>query len=209
MDKIIEHIKDTLLTGKTLSYIENYPIKIVHDQTRVKEDAVLETLKEIEFFDQEGFSNTTHTDKTIKFLHANAPEYIQSVSFGISTKSTYTSFNFSEKYPQDRWKKIVDDEDLQAIIEVSYFSHFDEEHEIETELRNIMRSRKEVPLLKAKGFIWIADVTDEHDLSKIMKHYFLNNFTSIKTDEKTLFIGWNKQLQNINMRYFVHQPQSL
>ncbi|QOP41014.1 hypothetical protein [Sulfurimonas marina] len=206
MEKIIKYIKETLFSDEDLSYIENYPIKIVHDQTRVKEDNVLETLQEIEFFDQEGFSNDTHTDKTIKFLHTNAPEYIQSVSFGISTKSTYTNFTFSEKYPQDRWKKIIDDEDLQAVIEISYFSDFDEEHEIETVLRDIMRSRKEVPLLKTKSFIWIADVTDNHDLTKIMKHYFQNNFTSMKTDEKTIFIGWNKQLQDINMRSFVFQP---
>ncbi|MFT7859299.1 MAG: hypothetical protein ABXS93_00040 [Sulfurimonas sp.] len=208
MDKIIKEIKDSLLSGDTLSYIENYPIKIVHDQNRVKDDAALAALNEIEFFDQNGFSNATHSEKTINFLHANAPEYIQSVSFGVSSKTSYSGFTFSEKYPGDRWKKVVEDEDLQAIIEISNFSSFDDYPAIETELRDIMRSRKEVPLLKKTGFIWIANVAKDHDISNIMRHYFVEKYTSLEVDEKTVFIGWNQQLQNINMRYFVNPPNS-
>lgn len=207
MNKIIETIKQTILSGEPLAYLENYPIKIVHEKTRVKDDAVLEILDEIEFFDQDGFSNATHTHQTIRFLQENAPDCIQSVSFGVSHKQTHNTYTFTEKFPHDRWKKIVNDEELQAVIEVSYFSNLDELSTIETKLRDIMRSRKEVPLLKKIGFIWIADVTEELDISKIMHHYFSENFTSIKTEEKTIFIGWNKQLQNINMRYFVYPPQ--
>lgn len=207
MDEIISLLKSTLKLNPELSFIENYPIKIVHNQGRVKEVEILHYLNSLNFFDQNGFSAHSYQHETIKLLQKNTSTYIQCVSYGISKKQTYETYTFAEKFPHDRWKKIVNDDDLEAIVEISYFSSNTSLQSIETELRNIMRSRKEVPLLKKVGFIWVAYCDKKQDITNIMQHYFLENFRSFSTNNQTVFIGYNEQLQNINMRYFVYNPQ--
>lgn len=78
--------------------------------------------------------------------------------------------------------------------------------EIETELRNFMRSRKEIPSLKKIAFIWIATVPKTTDITEIMKHYFLEDYEILEESESTTYIGWNECLKDINMRYFVITP---
>lgn len=208
MTQIIEEIKQTLNSEQPFKqYIKNYPIKIVHEKTRIQENETLNKLNAINFFDQQGFSAAQYPSDMIDFLLENTPQYIECVSYAVSTKNIYENYVFVEKFPHDKWKKITADENLQAIIEFSKFSTDNSEQEIETQLRNIMRSRKEVPLLKTVAFIWIAEVPKNMDITNILQHYFLQNFTSVTTEKSKFFIAWNEQLQNINMRFFVYPPQ--
>ncbi len=208
MNDIISILQNTLNINPELSFIEHYPIKIVHEKGRVKEETVLDYLESLNFFDQNGFSAHSYSNEKISDLRENTQNYIQSVSYGISKKQTYESYKFSEKFPHDRWKKIIDDNDLEAVVEISHFSHKSNLQNIETELRDIMRSRKEVPLLKKVGFIWVAYCQKDQDIDNIMQHYFLEKHKSISSEGQIIFIGWSEQLQNINMRYFVYPPNS-
>ncbi|MDH4943658.1 hypothetical protein [Sulfurimonas sp. C5] len=207
MNDIISLLQNTLKLSPELYFIKDYPVKIVHEKGRVNEKQILEYLNSLNFFDPNGLSAHSYDDKTITLLQKDASNYIKSVSYAISKKKIYENYIFAEKFPHDRWKKIVDDDALEAVIEISHFTNEIEPKKIETELRNIMRSRKEVPLLKKVGFIWIAYCDKTQDVSNIMQHYFLENVKSVSTEEQTIFIGYNGELQNINMRYFVYPPK--
>jgi hypothetical protein len=212
MKNIIEDLSKLYIQNKPLSesshfhYKAEYPIKIVHEKSRVKEDEILKKLDEKNFFNADGFSAETYDEKTVDFLRLNAANYIQTLSFAVSKMQFKDTYTFKEKFPHDRWKKIVNHDNLNAVISLAAFDSTNDICQVETALRDIMRSSKEVPALKPIGFVWVATVAKSLEISKVMQHYFLDNFTKIKTDETVTYIGWSEALQNINMRYFVCPP---
>jgi hypothetical protein len=219
MQNIIDTLKNAILSNNplidslnensSLYWKENYPIKIVHEENRVKENEILSYLKSINFFNKNGFSPSKYTDELIELLNKKAPNYIQHSTLAVLKNDLNKKYSFKEKFIHDRWKKVVNDNDLQAIVEVSSFDSSKTICEIEIELRDIMRSRKEVPSLKPIGFIWLAKVQKSTDITKILKHYFADNFIKVVKNDEINYIGWNKELQKINMRYFVCIPNNV
>ena len=213
MNAIIQELKNSYIadeplgTDSDLYYSKNYPIKIVHERTRVKEENILKELESIEFFDADGFSKNILTKDEIAFIEKNAANYIQTVSYALARTPFQDTYTFKEKFPHDRWKKIVNNDNIIAVLEESSFHVSQEICEIETQLRDIMRSRKEVPALKPIGFIWLAKVNKSTDITPIMQHYFLDDFIVFEKNNQKIYIGWNQKLQNINMRYFVCTPK--
>lgn len=216
MQTIIKNIIDALKSKDSLvkylnthsefTWQENYPIAIVHEQSRVKEPKTLEKMDELFFFGDDGFSQDMYTPKMIEFLNKNAPKYIKTASLLCFDAPKEHACTFAEKFTHDKWKKVVNTHDFQATVEISFFNTDKSTMEMETELRDFMRSRKEIPSLKTIGFIWIATVDDSTQITPIMKHYFLDNYTSVTKDNKTTFVGWNACLNDINLRYFVVTP---
>ncbi|MEA3434639.1 MAG: hypothetical protein U9R13_08650, partial [Campylobacterota bacterium] len=80
--------------------------------------------------------------------------------------------------------------------------------QIESELRDIMRSSKEVPSVKEIGFIWVVTVPGSIDLKRLLKHYFVDKYEIIQKEDQTIYIGWSDTLKEVNMRYFVCPPKS-
>jgi len=212
MNAIIQELKNSYIldealdTNSNLYHSKNHPIKVVHEKTRVKEENILKELQSRNFFDENGFSKNTLSKNEVIYLEKNVAEYIQTVSYALSPTPFQEHYTFKEKFPHDRWKKIVNNDNITAIIEESSFNDSQDICKIETQLRDIMRSRKEVPALKPIGFIWLASVAKNIDITPIMQHYFLKDFIVFKKNENNIYIGWNKKLQNINMRYFVCRP---
>ena len=213
VNEIIEDLKKayasdaTLGENSTFYYKANYPVKIVHETTRVQDEKLLQTLVSEGFFDENGFSKSSFSEKDIQFLTLNAAKQIQNVSYVVSQTRFSGNYTFQEKFPHDRWKKIRNTDNLNAVISITAFSSEKDICKIETQLRNIMRSNKEVPALKPIGFVWLAKVPKSVDITPIMQHYFLQNYISFEKNEEQIYIGWNKRLQDINMRYFVCQPK--
>ena len=216
MKKIISDIHNALQNSrKTLEFLNNhskwswvgdYPIAIVNEIIRVQDKESLEKLNAISFFNAEGFSKNSYTQEEIDYLRENIPSSIKTAYLLCLKKDNSNEYNFVEKFQHDRWKKITDNDNFEASVESSKFVDTDSSQKIETQLRDIMRSRKEIPSLKSTGFIWIVTLPITTKIENILNHYFLDNHIYIEKGRKIVYIAWADKLADINMRYFVNTP---
>ena len=216
MKKIISDIHNALQNSrKTLEFLKknskwywvgNYPIAIINEKIRVKDEESLKKLNEINFFDTQGFSKNSYTKEEITYLRENIPSAMKSAYLLCLKKQSTDSYNFIEKFQHDRWKKVTDDDNFEAFVESSKFVDSDTSQTIETELRDIMRSRKEIPSLKNIGFVWVVTLPITTKVEDILNHYFLDNHIYIEKGRKIVYIAWADKLAEINMRYFVNPP---
>jgi len=215
MESIINEIKEALVKDgvffknlKEVSKIcwqENYPVAVVHEKIRVKDENNVVEMEKRGFFDEEGKTAHHYDNEDINFLKKSTPNYIKTVSLLGKKIAKEEGYLFKEKYEHDYWKKIENRSDFRAVVETS---HYEDETlcEIEVNLRDIMRSSKEVPSVKVIGFVWIANVPILPDLTKVMQHYFLNNHALIEKNNRKIYLGWSPTLKEVNMRYFVCPP---
>lgn len=216
MKKIISDIHNAVQNSrKTIEFLTqnsswswqgNYPIAVVNEITRIKEEKPLKDLQAINFFNAQGFSKNTYTKEEIKHLKQNIPSAIKTAYCLCLKKKHSGDYNFSEKFQHDRWKKVTDEENFEAFLETSKFDDSDTNQVIETNLRDIMRSAKEIPSLKAIGFVWIATIPQTTQIKDILEHYFSDNHIFVQKGRKTTYIAWGNKLADINMRYFVNTP---
>ena len=202
--KTIEFLKK----NSTWTWVEDYPIAIVNEITRVKDEESLKNLNTISFFDDQGFSKNSYPKEEIKYLKQNVPTSIKTAYCLCLKKKNTDYYNFIEKFQHDRWKKITDEDNFKALVETSKFIDTDNSESIETELRDIMRSCKEIPSLKAIGFVWIVTLPKTIHVENILEHYFLGNHIFIEKGRKIVYIAWADKLADINMRYFVNPPSA-
>ncbi len=188
------------------TWVENFPIAVVNEVTRIKDEESLKKLENINFFNDEGFSKNTYTKKEIKYLTENVPTAIKTAYCLCLKKRTSDNYDFKEKFQHDRWKKVMDEDNFEALVESSKFSDADTSQIIETELRDIMRSSKEIPSLKAIGFVWIVSLPKTTKIVDILEHYFSDNHIFVEHGRKITYIAWSDSLANINMRNFVNKP---
>jgi len=219
MQKVIQAIKETLQDhgfenidtrlSQQSDYLweKSYPIAVVHHKSRIKGDKLISFLEDEDLLDSEGFTPHLYTKDQLVLLSQKIPNYLQSASMMCLTKPTPYPLAFKNKYPKDYWKKLQSINHIKSIIEFSTFDESDTLCSSEFTLREIMRKRKEVNLLKGIGFVWIAQIPKTISLESLMKHYFNDHFTIVEKDDIAYYIGWSKTLQGINMRYFVCPPK--
>lgn len=195
-----------LTKNSSWTWVANYPIAIVNEINRVTDEENLKSLGEINFFNEEGFSKNTYTQKEINHLRENVPSAIKTAYCLCLKKKHNDDYNFKEKFTHDRWKKVTDEDNFEALVELSKFTDSASSTVIETELRDIMRSRKEIPSLKVIGFVWIVTVPKTTNIVNILEHYFLDNHIYVEQGRKITYIAWGDRLADINMRYFVNTP---
>ena len=188
------------------TWVGNYPVAIVNEITRVKDEESLNNLKKINFFNTEGFSKKSYTKEEISHLTDDVPSAIKTAYLLCLKKKHTGDYNFKEKFTHDRWKKVTDEGNFEALVELSKFTDVASSTVIETELRDIMRSSKEIPSLKAIGFVWIVTVPKTTNIVDILEHYFLDNHIYVEQGRKITYIAWGDRLADINMRYFVNTP---
>jgi len=218
MKKIISDIHNAVQNSrKTIEFLTknsswtwfaNYPIAVVNEITRVKDEDSLANLQAINFFNSQGFSTNTYTQKEIDYLCQNVPNAIKTAYCLCLKQKNNDDYNFKEKFQHDQWKKVTDENNFVALVESSKFNDEDNSEAIETELRDIMRSRKEIPSLKTIGFIWIVTLPQSTKIIDILEHYFLDNHIFVEKGRKITYIAWGDKLADINMRYFVNTPSS-
>ena len=196
-----------LQTNSSFTWIANYPTAVVNEKNRITDEDALQKLEAIDFFDAEGFSKHSYTQKEIDYLKEHIPEALKTTyCLCLNTKQT-KEYTFKEKFEHDRWKKVTDDDfNFEAFVEVSKFKEDDTSVIIETELRDIMRSSKEIPALKAIGFVWIVTLPKIQKIEDILEHYFGDNHIFVEQGRKIVYLAWNARLADINMRYFVNTP---
>lgn len=186
---------------------KDYPVAVVHEQTRITDPSSLAFFTQNNLIDTEGFTPCAYDDTQIEQIVSHAPDYIQRVNYIVARSKAIPQPTFFNKFTHDYWKKIQSVEGLEALINVTVLSNDITECEAEASLRAIIRKRKEVHQLKKLTFIWIAETKGQStSIETVLKHYFKEDYTVVKNAEKTYCIGWSTPLQSINMRYFVCPP---
>ena len=195
-----------LTKNSSWTWVGNYPIAVVNEITRIKDDESLKNLEKINFFNSQGFSKNTYTQEELDHLIHNVPTAIKTAYCLCLKKQNTDNYNFVEKFQHDRWKKVTDEDNFEALVESSKFTESDTSTIIETALRDIMRSAKEIPSLKAIGFVWIVTLPKTTKVVDILEHYFSDNHIYVEKGRKITYIAWGDKLADINMRYFVNTP---
>ena len=186
---------------------KGYPVAVVHEAKRIKEEDALQYFKANYLLDEEGLSYTEYPRDDLSNISIYAPKYIQNAGFMLSTTKDIPHPTFINKFKHDYWKKIQSVEGLEAVIDISALSPDTSACEAEEALRAIIRKRKEVHQLKQIAFVWIVAIPGENThIGTVMKHYFEEDVMLVKNGRKTYYLGWSTPLQGINMRYFVCPP---
>jgi len=218
MKALIEEIQEALKVGsvdtlahtlaKNSHYLweRDYPIAVVHTNERIKEEKIVSFFEREKLLDSEGFTPTVYTKEQLDVIAQNAPAYLQCASVMALEKPTPYPQAFKDKFPKDYWKKLQDVEHIKAVIEIASFNDTDSKCSVEFSLREVMRKRKEVNVLKKVGYVWIAAIPKAIMIEQVMAHYFLENSTVVYKEDMAYYIGWNETLKGINMRYFVCPP---
>lgn len=187
---------------------KDYPVAIVHEAKRIKEDDALQYFKTNYLLDEDGFSFDEYPKDDLANISYHAPKYIQTVNFMLATTKEVPHPTFYNKLKGDYWKKIQSVEGLEAVIDISPLAQDASDCEAEEALRAIIRKRKEVHQLKKIVFVWIVEINGENkNIPTVMKHYFEDSTMVVKNAKKTYYMGWSDPLQDINMRYFVCPPE--
>jgi len=187
---------------------KDYPVAIVHEAKRIKEENALQYFKANYLLDENGLSYEEYPRDDLERISIHAPKYIQNVGFILATTKDIPHPTFSNKFKHDYWKKIQSVEGLEAVIDMSTLQPETTDCEAEDALRAIIRKRKEVHQLKKITFVWIVEISGENEnINSVMKHYFEDDVMVVKNGRKTYYMGWSDPLQSINMRYFVCPPE--
>ena len=189
------------------TWVGDYPTAIINEITRVEDEESCSKLEALHFFNEKGFSKKSYTRQEIEQLREETPEVMKSTYCLCLKHREGDTYEFKEKFEHDKWKKIEDkDYNFEAFVESSKFTNKDDSKAIETHLRDIMRSAKEIPALKAIAFVWIITLPKSTNIENILEHYFGDNHIFIEKGRKITYIAWGDRLANINMRYFVNTP---
>ena len=130
-------------------------------------------------------------------------------NFMVRDKLDETKQTFKVKRERDFWQKLEPRDDYQAVVECSLFSRDTPLCEVETVGRDIMRSRKEVPSVAEKGFVWVVHITPQENLDKLFQLYFTEDYITLNQDEAKYYIGWTDNLKGLDMRNFICDPTAV
>jgi len=129
-------------------------------------------------------------------------------NFMVCNKLDETEQTFKVKREKDFWKKLEPRDDYEAVVECSLFPLVTDLATIETMGRDIMRSRKEVPSVANKGFVWLVGVDFEQNLDELFELYFKENYRTVTTESFKYYIGWTENLKSLDMRNFICTPKA-
>ncbi|MCF6206330.1 MAG: hypothetical protein L3J47_05500 [Sulfurovum sp.] len=181
-----------------------FPVAVVHHKARMS-PRTESYLQEQDMLDLQGYSRESYDADRLKTLTQEAPDAFKQVSVLVvdAESDTYT---YRPKRPGDKWKKVVNSGSFKAVVEVSEYGEDADVCKMESELRDLMRSSKEIPSLKEIGFVWVVVAPEQSGVEKILKHYFGDNYLCAECGQRNAYIGWGEKLGEINMRYFVCPP---
>lgn len=202
--EMINTLASSLQEKGDYSWEKYYPIAIVHTKERIKEESIRRVFLEQGILDNDGLTETKISRSICSQIAKLAPQYVQQVGmmvFGIHEKKD--TIEFLAKRPHDFWKKLASSEGMEAMVEMEYVGAMDSA-QIEYELREVIRKRKENSALKDVGFIWIAAVTKGDGAQGVFEHYFHENYTEVQSPEGkgSYWIGYSHTLRDVSMRTF-------
>ena len=207
MLSLVDYIKTALsqtgsleeaLNFLPMSFKKDFLVAYVHSKMRLKDEKTQEAFKS--FLDENGHTPTSLTKEEHLFIKNNYPHLLQSVSYMCLLKQSKEEMVYKNKYSNDFWKKIQDVDSVKAVFDIAKVSN-QSLCEAEFSMREVIRKRKEVHLLKGLGYIYLMQ--SSQNLSGLCEHYFGNKYLCIND---TYYLAYAKSLKEINMRYFLCQP---
>ncbi len=218
MQILIDSLKDALQaegdlvnvlnTQSALCWQKEYPVAVVHEARRIKEEKVVSSLEKEKLLNAEGFTAKVWDEAMLAKMKELAPAYLKEVSILVHRFAPHTTFTFKEKREKDYWKKVVNDGSFVSTLEHSIYDENASLCQIESDLRDLMRSSKEVPSLKEIGFIWMVEAPMNIEIDRILAHYYGNNWMMVIAGQKTVYLGWHERLGSVDMRHFVCPPNT-
>jgi len=200
-----EAFRERIDRDSHLHWRANFPVAVVHHRSRMDESC-----KEV--FDEEGQIGTggvtpeIYEPEQLQELARKISGCVKQISYLCSGR-VEEAYRYLPKRDGDKWKKVIDNGMFKATIELSVYDKEVPVCEIESQLRDLMRSSKEIPSLKVIGFVWVAIIPKCYDIERIFHHYFPDNWLRVEEETHTAYIGWNETLAEVNMRYFVCPPE--
>ncbi len=190
------------LKASKIIWKENYPIAVVHSKERMKEASQIDFFANSGLLDEVGETPVHYREQELESIRDASPSSLKSARLLALSEEPKTPISYKVKRPNDYWKKIQDVGHIRSSLDLALFEPEEDICKVEFELREVIRSRKEVHAFKEIGFIWIA--VTKGDVSEVFRHYFHDDYTVI---DGQYHIGWSETLKAINMRYFVCPPQ--
>lgn len=219
MQEIIAHVeqcvrssvpfeKETFLTmldvDSHLHWKAHFPVAVVHHKSRM-DTAAVASFEEEELLNDDGFTAQRYDTKVLKTLCKEVPHAFKQVD-ALCMSKAHEGYLYEPKHSGDKWKKLVDDGSFKAVVEVSVYEKSTDICQIETQLRNLMRSSKEVPFLKPIGFVWVVSLPSSQSIATLLLHYFGDCFLEVEHENIHTYIGWSETLGGVDMRHFVCPP---
>ena len=183
-----------------MSFKKDFPVAYIHSQTRMLDHTTKEVLKEL--LDTDGFTPSYPSEENLHFIKQTYPDLIQSVSYMCLKKEPTHTLLYTNKLKNDYWKKLKDVDHIHAVFDIAKIQN-EKICKAEFSLREVIRKRKEVHALKDLSYIYLAQSSE--DISTVFEHYFGKKTLCINGK---YYIGYTKCLRDINMRYFVCQPDT-
>lgn len=218
MQEIIAHIEKSvhdLDAFETEAFLElldvdsylhwkaHFPVAVVHHKIRVDE-ATASVLEKEGVLDDEGFTQSEYSIEKLQELAKEVPNAFKEVGALCIAKES-DRYRYAPKHPADKWKKVLDSGSFKAVVEVS-ICEGEAVCTIESKLRDLIRSSKEVPSLKPVGFVWVAVVPKTEQIGELLTHYFGNCFLNVDCGDRHVYIAWSEMLGSIDMRHFICPP---
>ncbi len=194
----------TLDVDSHLHWKVHFPVAVVHHKSRMDAAAVTR-FEDEHLLNDDGFTEKTYDKQVLKTLCKEVPKAFKQVD-ALCMSKAHDSYRYEPKRPGDKWKKLVDDDSFKAVVEVSVYHESADICQIETDLRDLMRSSKEVPSLKPIGFVWVASLPASQNIATLLSHYFGDCFLEVEHEKTHTYIGWSETLGGVDMRHFVCPP---
>jgi hypothetical protein len=206
----------------TAVWKQDYPISVVHDCRRIKVQGQAAALEGKGLVAHDGLTPQEWSGAMLEDYEATGSP-MQTVDMAVlQPAETVRPLSFMPKRPQDYWKRLVDVDDLNAVISFGIMSAASAETAfidkqlmesangqwyVESDLRDAMRSKKENGALRPKPFIWVgivdgASLVDCAHVETLAGHYFGEAVLSGSGAGFSYVIGYSESLEAISLRKF-------
>jgi hypothetical protein len=216
-DNLIAYLEES-----HFSWIADLPISVVHQKEKLKVSGANDYLQAAHFFNEAGFSQTEYDLAALQSHCRVAKSAFQTVDLAVVEHGAeMCRLLFESKRPNDFWKRLksvdavkamagiecVDAaECIDAAIERELEESENGQWQIESRLRDAMRSKKENTDLRNKPFVWIV-VKEQGEreavdhIAMMLQHYFGANLV-LGHCNADYYIGYMDELNAVSLREF-------
>ncbi len=196
--------RESLDIDSCLHWKTDFPVGVIHHKQRMDASAQA-YFAEKSLLDAEGYTPNIYTIETLNALKTDVPQALKRV-WALCHEKECDLFRYEPKYPDDKWKKLVDTFGIRGVVTLSLYDETMTPCLAESQLRDLMRSCKEVPSLKTVPFVWMAVLPSDKEVGAVLRHYFGDCYIDIEKGTSHICIGWHERLGEVNMRHFVCPP---
>jgi len=210
------------LQNGQFAWIADLPISVVQEKAKLKSTEARSYLEANGFFDAGGHAASSYSLSRLTTYCLGAKSAFQTIDLAAAEKEPgIKRLLFKSKRPNDYWKRLKNVETVRAmvtleridasqcsdaVIEKELNESLNGQWQVESRLRDAMRSKKENADLRSRPFIWVgvkergANAGVDH-IEMMLKHYFGEKVVH-KRAETEFYIGFSDELNAVSLREF-------